>query len=173
MDLKEHIRNVPDFPKEGIVFRDITTLLSEPIAFDYTVDALCDRYRTQQIDAIVGVEARGFIFAGAVAHTLGIGFVPVRKPGKLPAETIEETYELEYGTDALQIHKDAIEPGMRVVVMDDLIAIGGTLEATCKLVERLGGTIVEVAVVIELSFLDGRKKLGDRPFYSMVQYDSE
>ena len=172
-ELKSKIRNVPDFPIKGIMFRDITTLVNDPGAFKYVIDMLSERYRDKGIDQIVGIESRGFIFGGALAHRLCCGFVPARKLGKLPAETIEESYELEYGRTSLQLHTDSIKPGQRVVILDDLLATGGTLRATANMVERLGGEIYEIAVVIELSFLNGREKLKNYRFYSMVQYDSE
>jgi adenine phosphoribosyltransferase len=172
-ELKSKIRNVPDFPIKGIMFRDITTLVKDPKAFKYVVDQLYERYRNQGIDQVIGIESRGFIFGGALAHRLACGFVPARKLGKLPAETIEESYELEYGRTSLQLHTDSIKPGQRVVIIDDLLATGGTLRATANMVERLGGEIHEIAVVIELTFLNGREKLKNHGFYSMVQYDSE
>ncbi|OGC94805.1 MAG: adenine phosphoribosyltransferase [candidate division Zixibacteria bacterium RBG_16_53_22] len=172
-ELKSKIRNVPDFPIKGIMFRDITTLVNDSAAFKYVIDKLYERYRDKGIDQIVGIESRGFIFGGALAHRLCCGFVPARKLGKLPAATIEESYELEYGRTSLQLHTDSIKPGQRVVILDDLLATGGTLRATANMVERLGGEIYEIAVVIELSFLNGREKLKNHSFYSMVQYDSE
>jgi adenine phosphoribosyltransferase len=172
-ELKDRIRNVPDFPIKGIIFRDITTLVKDPEAFRYVVDRFFERYNDKRIDQVVGIEARGFIFGGALAHRLGCGFVPARKLGKLPAETIEESYELEYGRTSLQLHTDSIQAGQRVVIVDDLLATGGTLRATANMVERLGGEIIEIAVVVELSFLNGREKLRNYNFYSMIQYDSE
>jgi len=172
-ELKDKIRNVPDFPIKGIMFRDITTLVKDPAAFKFVVDKFYDRYKGKGIDQIIGIESRGFIFGGALAHRLGCGFVPARKLGKLPAETIEESYELEYGRTSLQIHVDAIQPGQRVVILDDLLATGGTLRATANMVERLGGEIFEIAVLVELTFLNGREKLKNYSFYSMIQYDSE
>jgi len=172
-DLKSKIRNVPDFPIKGVVFRDITTLISDPDAFRFTIDHLYERYKSKKLDLIVGIESRGFIFGGALADRLGIGFVPARKPGKLPADTVEESYELEYGKATLQIHSDAIKSGQKILILDDLLATGGTLAATAKLVERLGGIIEEIAIIIELSFLNGRKRLPGKQIYSLVQYDSE
>lgn len=172
-ELKAIIRNVPDFPKPGIVFRDITTLLSDAGAFRDVVRALADRYRGADIDAVVGVEARGFIVGGAVAYELGCAFVPVRKPGKLPWQALREEYELEYGTDAVEMHEDALASGSRVVVIDDLLATGGTALATARLAERAGAVVEEIAFMIELSFLDGRSKLSDYRVFSLVQYDSE
>jgi adenine phosphoribosyltransferase len=171
--LKQQIRSVPDFPQKGVVFRDITTLLKNPSAYKLVIDHLYGRYKDSRLGAILGIESRGFIFGGALADRLGIGFIPARKPGKLPAETITETYNLEYGQAALQIHKDAITDGMRILIIDDLLATGGTLEAACKLVERLGGQVAGIWVMIELSFLKGRSKISAYPFYSLIQYDSE
>jgi adenine phosphoribosyltransferase len=172
-ELKSKIRNVPDFPIKGVMFRDITTLVKDKVAFKYVVDQLYERYKNKKIDQVIGIESRGFIFGGALAHRLGCGFVPARKLGKLPSETIEESYELEYGRTSLQMHTDAIKKGDRVLVLDDLLATGGTIRATTNMVERLGGTIVEIAVIIELSFLKGRDKLKNYSIYSMVDYDSE
>lgn len=170
LDLKACIRDVPDFPKAGIVYKDITPLLINPDAFRETIRVLADRYRDQDIAKIVGVESRGFIFSSALAYELGIGLVPVRKRGKLPAKCVRESYDLEYGTDIVEMHCDAVESGENVLIVDDLIATGGTLVAACKLVETLGGKIIEVAAVVELDFLHGREKLGGRPFFSMIQY---
>jgi adenine phosphoribosyltransferase len=172
-ELKKYIRNIPDFPKKGIVFRDITTLLKQGDVFRTAIDALYERYHEREIELVVGTEARGFLLAAPLAYRLGVGVVPVRKPGKLPAETLRLEYQLEYGSDALEIHRDAIEPGQRVLVVDDLLATGGTIEATCRMVERLGGEIVAVAFLIELDFLEGRQKLGSREVHSLVHYDSE
>jgi adenine phosphoribosyltransferase len=172
-ELKSKIRNVIDFPIKGIVFRDITTLVKDPEAFKYVIDSLYERYKDQKIDQIVCVESRGFIFGGALAHRLKCGFVPARKPGKLPAETIEESYELEYGRTSLQLHTDAIKKGDRIIILDDLLATGGTLRATANMVEKLGGDVIEIAVVIELTFLKGIEKLKNYKLYSMVKYDSE
>jgi adenine phosphoribosyltransferase len=172
-ELKSKIRNVPDFPIKGVMFRDITTLVKDKTAFKYVVDQLYERYKDKKIDQVIGIESRGFIFGGALAHRLGCGFVPARKLGKLPSETIEESYELEYGRTSLQMHTDAIKKGDLVLVLDDLLATGGTIRATTNMVERLGGIIVEIAVIIELSFLKGRDKLKNYSIYSMVDYDSE
>jgi len=172
-ELKKHIRNIPDFPKKGIVFRDITTLLKEGKVFQKAIDELYEHYRGREIDLVVGTEARGFLLAAPLAYRLGVGMVPVRKPGKLPAETLRLEYQLEYGSDALEIHKDAIGSGQKVLVVDDLLATGGTIEATCRMVEQLGGKVVAVAFLIELDFLGGRQKLGSREIYSLVHYDSE
>lgn len=171
--LKSKIRNVPDFPKPGIVFRDITTLVGDGPAFKVVMDSLYERYQRQKLDAIVGVESRGFIFGGALADRLGIGFIPARKPGKLPAATIAESYDLEYGQATLELHKDALKKGQKVLIIDDLLATGGTLEATAKLVERLGAQVAEIWVLIELSFLNGQEKLRQYPYFSLIQYDSE
>lgn len=173
IDLKHHIRSVPDFPKKGIVFRDITTLLKDREAFGRAIDVFYERYKSQRIDKIVSVESRGFIFGSALAQKLGAGFVPIRKPGKLPAETIREEYQLEYGKDAVEIHKDAISPGEHILVHDDLLATGGTVLAACRLVERLGGKIAGLCFLIELSFLHGRDRLKNYDIYSIVTYDSE
>lgn len=172
-DLKRKIRDVPNFPIQGIMFRDITTLLEDTAAFRFVIDHLYERYRNRDIDKIVAIESRGFIFGGALADRLKCGFVPARKAGKLPADTIEESYNLEYGTASLQLHADAIGKGQRILILDDLMATGGTLAATAKLVERLGGEVVEIAVLVELASLKGRKALGEVPFYSMVRYESE
>lgn len=171
MDLKQLIRDVPDFPKKGIVFKDITPLIGSAEGLRETIELLRKRYEGKGIELVVGVESRGFIFGTALAYAMGVGFVPVRKPGKLPADTIREEYELEYGTDAVEIHRDAIGAGQKVLVIDDLLATGGTLAATCRLVQTIGGEIVEVATVIELAFLNGREKLGDLPYYTMMQFD--
>ncbi|MGD2174986.1 MAG: adenine phosphoribosyltransferase [Candidatus Brocadiaceae bacterium] len=173
MDLKRRIRSIPNFPTEGIVFRDITTLLKEPEALRAGVEALCEPFAEEQVDQVVAAEARGFIFGGAVACRLGAGFVPVRKPGKLPADAIERTYELEYGTDTLTMHKDAIQPGDRVLVLDDLLATGGTIRACCDLVEELGGEVAGCAFLIELSFLKGREQISEYRVVSVIDYASE
>ncbi len=173
MDIKEKIRTIPDFPVNGIMFRDITTLLQDKDAFRHVCDKLYDRYKNKNIDVVVGIESRGFIFGSVLAYKLNIGFVPVRKPGKLPAKTIKQEYELEYGKDAVEIHEDAINKGDNVLVIDDLIATGGTCSATCKLVEKLGGKIEEVAFIIELPDLKGRDKLKDYKIFSMVEFEGE
>jgi adenine phosphoribosyltransferase len=164
------IRNVPDFPLPGVQFKDITTLLRDGAAFKAVIDGFVDHYRDQQIDIVAGVESRGFIFSAPVAYQLGAGLVPIRKPGKLPAETIEVAYELEYGTNTLQVHADAFSSGAHVLLIDDLLATGGTIAAAAKLVRQLGGQIVGLGFVIELRFLDGRAQLGDDPVFSLVQY---
>lgn len=158
---KEHIRDVPDFPKPGIVFKDITPLLKDQEAFRAAVDHIVERHRDSAIDAVVGIESRGFILGAPLAYALGCGFVPVRKPGKLPARTVRQTYTLEYGSDALEIHEDALPPGARVLIVDDLLATGGTVSATLDLVRRLGGEVVEAAFLVELSFLGGRARVAE------------
>src|SRR3989338_8050510 len=157
--IKSKIRDVKDFPREGIVFKDITTALRDPVAFRHSVDLLAKHFRKQKIDYIAGIEARGFIFGSALAYKLGVGFIPIRKPGKLPSKTEKVSYDLEYGRDTLEIHIDAFEPGKRVLIVDDLLATGGTAEAAVKLVKKIGGVIVGIAFVVELEFLHGRKKL--------------
>jgi len=169
-DLKPYIRDIPDFPKPGIIFKDITTLLKDKDAFKQVIDFLADRYKDRDIRKVVGIEARGFIFAAALAHAIGAGMIPVRKEKKLPHETIKEIYELEYGTDVVEIHTDAVEEGEKVVVIDDLLATGGTLRATCQLVDKLKADIVEVVTLIELGFLNGRDKLKDYNYFSMIVY---
>ncbi|HWR61737.1 MAG TPA: adenine phosphoribosyltransferase, partial [Clostridia bacterium] len=159
MDLQNYIRTIEDFPAEGISFKDVTTLLMDGDAFKYAVKAIADKLRGLEVDIIVGPEARGFLFGAPVAYELGVGFVPVRKPGKLPSETISYEYELEYGKDALEIHKDAIKKGARVAVVDDLLATGGTILSAVRLVEQLGGKVVHVGFLIELEFLKGRENL--------------
>jgi adenine phosphoribosyltransferase len=171
-ELKKLIREVPDFPKPGINFYDITTLLKHPEGLKKTVDALAAQYEGAQIDAVIGVEARGFIFAPALAYHLGAGFVPVRKPKKLPAECASISYDLEYGQDTLQIHKDAIGNGHRVIIADDLLATGGTARAVVDLVESLGGTIEGLVFVVELEFLPGREKLAGYDVRSLIKYQS-
>ena len=170
-NLKKMIRTVPDFPKPGIQFYDITTLLKEPYGLRTTIDRLTELIDDPNIDTVIGVEARGFIFAPALAYRLGAGFVPVRKPRKLPAETESISYELEYGKDTLEIHKDAIGDGNRVVIADDLLATGGTARAVVDLVERLGGTVAGLAFVVELSFLNGRERFAGHKVASLLQYD--
>ena len=170
-ELRAKIRDIKDFPTEGILFKDITTLLKDPLAFRDVVDMLAGRYQGERVDVVVGIESRGFIFGGALAHQLQAGFVPVRKLGKLPAKTIEVEYELEYGRDALAIHEDAIQARQRVLVVDDLLATGGTMAATLRLVEQLGGLVVGVVFMIELGFLHGREKLKNYPVHSLIVYD--
>jgi len=173
MDFAKHIRSVPDFPKKGIVFRDITTLLKNPEAFIASIDAFADHFKDSGAQVIIGPESRGFIFGAALAYKMKLPFVPVRKPGKLPAETESESYELEYGTDTIEIHRDAIDPGDKVLMIDDLLATGGTMEAACRLVEKLGAEIVGIGFLIELSFIPGRKKLEQYPIYTLIDYQSE
>jgi len=170
MDLAKMIRDVPDFPKEGIIFKDITTLTKDPEALKEAVDILADHYTGEEIDLVVAVEARGYIFGAPVAYKLGAGFVPVRKVGKLPAETLREEYELEYGTDAVEMHKDAIQPGQKVLIVDDLIATGGSAAATARLVERLGGDVVGIAFLVELGFLKGVEKLKGYDVFTVIEY---
>ena len=170
MDLKEHIRHVPDFPKPGILFYDITTLLRDPQGFRATIDQLAAPYRGKSIDAVVGIESRGFILGAAVAQDLGAGFIPVRKPGKLPAKAIKESYNLEYGQDALEMHVDAIDKGQRILVVDDVLATGGTAAATAQLVRKVGGDLQGMAFLIELSFLNGKSKLPGEQVFSVLQY---
>ncbi len=170
-DLRAKIRDIKDFPTEGVLFKDITTLLKDAPAFRRVVDLLSERYRSERVDVVVGVESRGFILGGALAHQLNAGFVPVRKLGKLPGKTIEVEYELEYGRDALAVHEDAIRPGQRVLAVDDLLATGGTMGATLRLIQQLGGHVVGVAFLIELAFLHGRDKLKGHPLYSLIVYD--
>jgi adenine phosphoribosyltransferase len=168
--LMAHVRDVHDHPKPGIVFKDITPLLAQPDAFVGAIDALAAPYRDEPIDKVVGIEARGFVFAAPIAYERRAGFVPVRKPGKLPWEIEREEYELEYGTDLLEVHRDAIKPGERVLVVDDVLATGGTAAAVVNLVERLGGEVVGLTFLIELAFLDGRKKLEGRDVHTVVCY---
>lgn len=169
-ELKNHIRDIPDFPKEGIIFKDITTLLKDPHAFKKSVDLLAKKFRKENVELIVGVEARGFIFGAALAYKLGIGFVPVRKKGKLPHKTRSVTYELEYGMDTLEIHEDAISPKTRVLIVDDLLATGGTIKAVTDLMKQQKATIAGVAFLVELKFLKGKNKLKDLEVYSVLKY---
>ena len=169
-ELRAKIRDIKDFPTEGILFKDITTLLKEGPAFRWVVDAMAKKHVGSGIDIVVGIESRGFIFAGALAHQLGAGFVPVRKLGKLPAKTVEVEYELEYGRSALAIHEDAITRGQRVLIVDDVLATGGTMAATIRLVEQLGGTVAGIAFLVELSFLKGREKLSSHSIDALVVY---
>jgi adenine phosphoribosyltransferase len=168
--LKSKIRHVPDFPKPGILFYDITTLLSDPRGFRDTVDALAAPYMGEDIDAVVGIESRGFILGAAVANALGCGFVPVRKPGKLPSKTVRESYSLEYGADCLEMHDDAVAKGSRVLIVDDVLATGGTALAAAKLVKQVGGDLRALAFLIELNFLNGRTRLPGETVYSVLQY---
>ncbi len=171
MNLREYIRDVPDFPQPGIVFKDITPLLVNPRAFDHAVGALAQYARRLEVELIVSAEARGFIFGGALARELGVGFVPARKPGKLPRETISVQFQLEYGLDELQLHADALTGGTRVLVHDDVLATGGTARAKIDLVEQLGGRVVGCAFVVELGFLHGREALAGHDVHSLVRYD--
>ena len=169
--LKALVRTVPDFPKPGILFYDITTLLKDKTGFAKLIDAFAGHYIERKVDLVLGIEARGFIFGPALAYRLNAGFVPVRKPRKLPAPVARETYELEYGSDTLEIHQDAIRPGQRVVLVDDLLATGGTMEATVKLVKQLGGEIVGLAFAVELDFLKGRARFPEYDIFSLLHYD--
>ena len=170
---KNKIRNVPDFPKKGIMFRDITTLLNDGESLQKTSDALYNFSKDLNIDKVVGIESRGFIFGSILAEKLGVGFVLVRKPGKLPANTISQSYKLEYGEDTLEIHKDAIVPGEHVLLHDDLLATGGSARAACDLIEKAGGKIVQISFIIELAFLNGKSKFDDYLVNTLVTYDSE
>ena len=170
MDLTQHIRDVPDFPTPGILFRDITPLLQHPAAFRFAVDQMSERFADAGFDAIVGIESRGFLFAAPLAYKLGIPLVPARKQGKLPYETNSVSYELEYGTDSIEVHVDAVRPGDRVLIVDDLIATGGTLAATVELIERIGGSVAGVGVVIELSDLNGQDLLSGHDVESLLTY---
>ncbi len=169
--LKTLIREIPDFPKPGILFYDISTLLKDPVGLRGVIDGLKNHYRDAQVDAVVGIEARGFIFAPALAYALGAGFVPVRKPGKLPGECIRVVYDLEYGSDALEMHKDAVTPGMRVLIVDDLLATGGTAAAVTRMVNEQGGIVAGLGFMVELTFLNGRRKLDGFDVFSLLQYD--
>ena len=168
--IKAKIRTIPDFPKKGILFRDITTLLKDAQGLRQTVDAFVNRYQTMDIDMVAGIESRGFIIAGAIACRLGRGFIPIRKPGKLPAETYRRDYQLEYGTDAIEMHKDAVMPGVRVLMVDDLLATGGTMKAACELVEMAGGKVVECAFIVDLPDLKGKEKLEGYPVFTLVAF---
>lgn len=172
-DLKKYIRSIRDFPIKGIMFRDITTLLKNPIAVKDTLSQLLSSLKGLNIDKVVAIESRGFIFGGMLANELKAGFVPIRKPGKLPAEKESQTYQLEYGLDKIEIHKDAINKGDKVLVHDDLLATGGTAEAACELVEKLGGEVVQVSFIVELSFLNGREKLRKYNVNSLIIYEDE
>jgi adenine phosphoribosyltransferase len=170
MDLKQFIAIVPDYPKPGITFKDITPLMNDGEAYKYATDQIVDYAKDKQIDLIVGPEARGFIIGCPVAYSLGIGFAPVRKEGKLPRETVKVSYGLEYGSDVLTIHKDAIQPGQRVLITDDLLATGGTIDATIQLVEQLGGVVAGIAFLVELTYLEGRKKLEGYDIMTLMNY---
>jgi adenine phosphoribosyltransferase len=169
-DLRARIREIPDFPKPGILFYDITTLLKEPASYREAIDLMLEPYKDERIDIVVGMESRGFIFSAPMAYQLDAGLVPVRKLGKLPAETLTVEYALEYGSNTLEIHRDAIKPGQRVLIVDDLLATGGTVGGTIELVERLQGVVVGLAFLVELDFLKGRERLADRRVTSVVQY---
>jgi adenine phosphoribosyltransferase len=169
--LKALIREVPDFPKKGILFYDITTLLKDKVGFATLIDALSEHYLNSQVDLVLAIEARGFIFGPALAYRLNAGFVPIRKPGKLPAETVKWSYELEYGLDTLEIHKDAIKPGQKVIIVDDLLATGGTANACVQLAKSLGANIAGLGFVVELDFLNGRKKFEGTEVFSLLHYD--
>ncbi len=171
MELKEKIRIIEGFPKEGISFKDVTTILDDKDAFKYTVDTIAEHLKSKNVDVVVGPEARGFLFGAPIAYALGVGFVPVRKKGKLPCETVSVSYDLEYGTDILEAHKGSIKPGQRVAIVDDLLATGGTIQSVAKLVEALGGEVVAMDFVIELTELHGRDKLEKYDVLSLVDYD--
>ncbi|MFH2058704.1 MAG: adenine phosphoribosyltransferase [Pseudomonadota bacterium] len=173
MDLKKTIRSIPDWPIKGVIFRDITTLMQDPAAFKESCDVLYERYKNMDIDKIVGIDARGFVFGAVLAYKLGIGFVPVRKKGKLPWKTIQESYSLEYGEDTLEIHEDAVEKGEKVVIVDDLIATGGTIGATVKLVEKLGANIIECAFIVELPDLKGREQLQGHKVFAIAEFEGD
>jgi adenine phosphoribosyltransferase len=172
VDLRTFIRDVPDFPKKGIMFKDITPLLASPSGLAMAVEVLCNPFRGLGIQAVIGAESRGFIFGTAIAQALSCGFVPVRKPGKLPAAKLSLTYDLEYGQDTLEIHKDAIKSGEKCLVVDDLLATGGTMNACCNMVETLGGNIIGIAVLIELTFLNGRSRFNKYNLHSAIKYES-
>ncbi|MGV8086741.1 MAG: adenine phosphoribosyltransferase [Candidatus Woesearchaeota archaeon] len=173
--IKSKIRIIKDWPKEGIMFRDITTLLLDAPTFNHTIDLLLDRYKDKHIDAVAGIESRGFIIGSILANRLNVGFIPIRKKGKLPAETESEEYELEYGKDTIEVHKDAIVKGSKVLIVDDLIATGGTILAACKLIKKIGGELVECCVVIDLPKLGGKKKLekAGYPVFALVEFEGE
>ncbi|MCP3921569.1 MAG: adenine phosphoribosyltransferase [Desulfobacterales bacterium] len=173
MDLKETIRSIPGWPIKGVIFRDLTTLMQKPDAFKESCDILYDRYKDQGISKIVGIDARGFVFGAVLAYKMNVGFVPVRKKGKLPYKTIAESYSLEYGDDTLEIHEDALENGEKVVIVDDLIATGGTVSATVKLVEKLGAEIVECAFIVELPDLKGREQIKGQKVFSITEFEGE
>ena len=173
MDLRDKVRSIKDFPKEGIIFRDVTTIFKDPEAFHQLMDEMAATLEGQKIDVVIGPEARGFTVASVLAYMLHAGFVPVRKPGKLPAETISKEYELEYGTATIEIHKDAIKPGQKVLIVDDLIATGGTTEAMIKLIESLGGEVAGIVVLIELAGLKGRERLSGYRLESAICYEGK
>ncbi|MBU2647563.1 adenine phosphoribosyltransferase [bacterium] len=173
MNLKDKIRSIPDWPIKGVIFRDITTVLQDPAAFRESIDLLYERYRSMKIDRIVGIDARGFIFGAVLAYKLNLSFIPVRKKGKLPFKTISAEYDLEYGKDKVEMHADAIEKGDRVLIVDDLIATGGTVAAAVELVEKLGGSVVECAFLVELPDLKGREKIKGVPIFSLMAFEGE
>lgn len=175
MDIKSKIRTIPHWPKQGIMFRDITTLLKDGPSFSHAINLLYERYKTQKIDCIAAIESRGFIIGSALAYKLGLGFIPIRKKSKLPAETVAEEYLLEYGSDVIEIHKDAIFPGANILLVDDLVATGGTSLAACRLIRKLGGNVVECAFVINLPDLGGKKRLehAGYPVFSLVEFSGE
>jgi len=175
MPIKSRIRTVPDWPKSGIMFRDITTLIKDPVGLKLCIDDFTERYKAMDVDVVVGIDSRGFILGGALAYLLGKGFVPVRKKGKLPAETESESYELEYGTDTIEIHKDAIVPGQKVIIIDDLVATGGTALAAARLVKKLGGEVIELAFIVDLPDIGGSKKLIDAGYkiYAQTVFEGE
>jgi len=173
MDLKEKIRNIPDFPKKGIIFFDITTLVRDGEAFRFAIDEMAKQYKDKRIDAIMGAESRGFIFGAAIAYKLGVGFIPVRKPGKLPYETCQVSYDLEYGSSSLEMHVDAIKKGDNILIVDDLVATGGTAKAMAEIIEKMGGKVVGFSFLVELSFLNPRKILEAYELHSLVEYESE
>jgi len=170
INLEKTIRDIPDFPKKGIIFKDITPLLQNPKAFRESVDKIWEKFKDENIDVVVSIESRGFIFGTAIAYKLGAGFVPVRKKGKLPFKTYQVTYELEYGTDTLEIHSDAVKEGQRVLIVDDLLATGGTAKAGAELIEKLKGKVVGMAFLIELTFLKGREKIKAFPVHALIKY---
>lgn len=173
--LKSLIRTVPHWPKKGVMFRDITTLLKDSDGFKETIDIIVERYKSKRIDVVAGIESRGFILGGAIAHRLGVGFVPIRKPGKLPAETVTEEYSLEYGKDKIEMHKDAISTGMKVLLVDDLIATGGTCLAACNLIKKLGGEIVECCFLVDLPDMGGKQKLEEAGYkvFNLVEFEGD
>jgi len=173
MNLKDTIRSIPHWPIESVTFRDITTLMQNPDAFKYACDVLYERYKNQKIDKIVAIDARGFVFGGVLAYKLNVGFVPVRKKGKLPSSTIQADYTLEYGVNTVEMHNDSISKSERVVIVDDLIATGGTIAAAVKLVKQLGGQVIECAFIVELPDLKGREKISEQTVFSMVQFEGE
>lgn len=173
MELKKYIRDIPDFPKKGILFHDVTTLFKNYEAYNYVLEKFKEKYQEMKIDYVAGIDARGFIIGGTIASILKCGFIPIRKPGKLPAEVLSEEYQLEYGTDTVEIHSDALQKGDRIIVVDDLVATGGTLLAGVKLVERLGGVVVGVGTIIDMPDLGGREKLKDYDFFKLVEYSGK